>query len=505
MKHVDYWRMRFGHLEEAQARAAAKGYADIEKMYRQAQSDIESQILIWYERFAENNSITMAQARQWLKSSDLEELKWNVSEYIKYGQANAVDGKWIKQLENASAKYHISKLESLKIQTQQSLEALYANQSGTVASVLGNSYYDAYYHTAYEIQKGLNLGWGISGIDQAELENILAKPWAIDKYNFSERIWNNKTKLIAEVHNQLTQGILTGADPQKAIDAIAKKMNTSKYNAGRLVMTEEAYFSSLARKECFDELGVEKYEVVATLDSRTSEICRDLDGKVFDMKDYESGVTAPPFHVYCRSTTCPYFDDDFDSEGQRIARDENGNSYYVPEKMTYKEWAKKYVKDAMSSSDRKLYNKYSKILSQNMLSVEDFMDVRYNKSEWNLFKSYAGSIKSGELTPMADFGFYKNINSQINTSLIGQMTKNGILITHRSNHFVARIIGSAEQRRNGVAISDVLDALQNPVKIDAAVKSKRGTSQRFTGKNAAVAVNPDTGTLIQANPKRKPK
>ena len=74
-------------------------------------------------------------------------------------------------------------------------------------------------------------------------------------------------------------------------------MENSRYNAGRLVMTEEAYFSSAAQKDCFNELGVEQYEIVATLDSRTSEICRNLDGKVFPMKDYQAGVTAPPFHI----------------------------------------------------------------------------------------------------------------------------------------------------------------------------------------------------------------
>ena len=37
------------------------------------------------------------------------------------------------------------------------------------------------------------------------------------------------------------------------------QMNTSKHNAGRLVMTEEAYFSSAAQKDCFNDLDVEEY------------------------------------------------------------------------------------------------------------------------------------------------------------------------------------------------------------------------------------------------------
>ena len=138
---------------------------------------------------------------------------------------------------------------------------------------------------------------------------------------------------------------MLGADPQKAIDALAKKMNTSKHNAGRLVMTEEAYFSSTAQKEAFQELGVEQFEIVATLDSHTSEICRMMDGKHFLMTDFQPGATAPPFHVYCRSTTVPYFDDDFGQIGERAARDEEtGKTYYIPDDMKYQDWEDTFVK-----------------------------------------------------------------------------------------------------------------------------------------------------------------
>ena len=88
-------------------------------------------------------------------------------------------------------------------------------------------------------------------------------------------------------------------------------------------MTESAYFASASQKDCFNDLDVEKYEIVATLDSHTSAICQKLDGKVLDMKDYQSGVTAPPFHCWCRTVTVPFFDDDY---GERIARDYDGKT-----------------------------------------------------------------------------------------------------------------------------------------------------------------------------------
>lgn len=344
MKNSDYWKLRFEQLEAAQNGQGAAAVAEIERQYKEAQKQIEGQIARWYQRFADNNGISLAEARQYLKGAALKEFKWDVQDYIKYGQDNALMGGWMKELENASAKYHISKLEALKIQTQQSLEVMFSKQLGTVTGAMGDLFESGYYHTAYELQKGFNIGWDIAGLDQSQIEKVLAKPWAVDGKNFSERIWGNKQKLISEVHGELTQNILLGADPQKAIDSLAKKMKTSRYNAGRLIMTEEAYFSSAAQKDCFEELGVEQFEIVATLDSHTSDICRSLDGKHFPMKDYQPGVTAPPFHVFCRSTTVPYFDEDFGDIGERAARDEEtGKTYYIPDDMNYQDWKETFV------------------------------------------------------------------------------------------------------------------------------------------------------------------
>lgn len=342
MTNAEYWKQRFTQLEAAQNRKGATAYLEIEKQYKAAQNELEAQIARWYQRFADSNGISLAQAKQWLKGQDLAEFKWDVKEYIKYGKENAINGAWMQELENASSKFHISRLEALQIQTQNSLETMFAQQMGAMKKALSDVYASGYYHTAYTVQQGFGLGWDIAGLDQAQIEKVLSKPWAVDGYNFSTRIWNSKTKLIGEVHNELSKNLLTGADPQKAIDSLAKKMGTSKSNAGRLVMTEQAYFSSAAQKDCFNDLDVEEYEIVATLDSHTSDICRSLDGKVFKMSDYKPGVTAPPFHVYCRSTTAPHFKENFDA-GERAARGADGKTYYVPDDVTYSEWKKAFV------------------------------------------------------------------------------------------------------------------------------------------------------------------
>jgi len=342
-KNAEYWRKRFELLEQAQNKQGVQAFAEIEQQCREAQRTLEGQITAWYGRFADNNNISMAEARKMLTSKELAEFKWDVHDYIRYGEDNANNGVWAKQLENASARYHINRLEALKMQTQQTLEVMFDKQLDTIDTAMRNIYRNGYYHSAFEIQKGIGIGWDFATLDNKKISKVINKPWAADGKNFSERIWGNRQKLVNELHTELTRSVMLGQDPQKAIDTIARKMNTSKNNAGRLIMTEQAFFSSAAQRDCFNELDVEKYEIVATLDSITSDICRSLDRKVFPMKDYQSGITAPPFHVWCRTTTVPYFDDDFGLPGERAARGEDGKTYYVPSDMTYPEWKKAFV------------------------------------------------------------------------------------------------------------------------------------------------------------------
>lgn len=343
MNNGEYWKKRFELLEQSQHNIGVRCYVDIEKQYREAQTQLEAQIATWYQRFASNNGVTLAEAKRMLNAKELAELKWDVNQYIQYGQENAVNGTWVKQLENASARFHISRLEALKLHTQQSIEVMFGKQLDSIDNTMRNVYKSGYYHTAYEIQKGVGVGWTFSTLDDKQISKVINKPWAVDGKNFSERIWGNRQKLVNELNNTLTQNIILGKDPQKAINEIARKMNTSKVNAGRLVMTEEAFFSSAAQKDCFNELDVEQFEIVATLDNKTSEICRKLDGQHFKMTDWKVGVTAPPFHCWCRTTTVPYFDDNFDEIGQRAARGLDGKTYYISSDMTYDEWKNKFV------------------------------------------------------------------------------------------------------------------------------------------------------------------
>lgn len=359
-----YWRKRFEILEQSSNAYAKQAIRKIDPAFAEAERKIDAEITAWYQRFADNNEITMQEARKLLNNKELAELKWDVETYIQYGEKNALDGLWMKQLENASAKFHISRLEALKLRTQQAAEVAFGNELDEVDSLARKVLTEGYYHTAFELQKGVGVGWDIGTIDNRKLDKLLTTPWTTDGKTFSDRIWTSKQQLIGEVHNSLTRTCILGKAPDDAIKTISKKFGVSKSQAGRLVMTEQAYFHSVSQKEAFADLGVEQFEIVATLDSHTSEICQDMDGQHFDMKDYEPGVTAPPFHPWCRSVTCPYFDDDFGSVGERAARDEeSGKTYYIPANTTYHKWKEAFV-DGGSKKDFTASDVLETILSE---------------------------------------------------------------------------------------------------------------------------------------------
>lgn len=436
MPNSSYWRTRFEQLEEAQINKGAAYYANLEKQFKDAQQGMQAKIEAWYGRLALNNEISLLDAKKMLNADELEEFHWSVEEYIKRGQENAVSQQWMKELENASAKVHISRLELQKLHIQQECEVLFGNMDDGLGGTVRNIFTDGYYHTAYEVQKGVGIGWSVNRLDENKLSNVLAQSWVPDGSNFSDRIWKSKVKLVTELNTSLTQSLIRGDAPDKAIKNIAKKLDVSKSAAGNLVMTESAYFASASQKQAFVDLDVERYEIVATLDSVTSAICQELDGKVFEIKDYTVGETAPPFHCRCRSCTAPYFDDEFTVDDKRAARDGDGKTYYVPTDLKYPEWHKKYVTDdpveelkekkkRNKDKDTEQHIRYKNSLGKQYApqSVSEFQDIKYGdeagygviKAQHSGTKYYEKAVDNEPLITSA----IKKIVMDTNSSLLG--------------------------------------------------------------------------------------
>ena len=335
----NYWTKRFEE-EEKQRNISNKAYTkEIERQYKIAENKIKSDIEKWYIRIADNNQISLADAKKLLTKDELKEFKWTLAEYIQ----KAKSGAWKKELENASARIHIRRLEALQLQVKNSIETLRNKENEMLEDYLIKNYEDTYYHSLYEISKGLNLKTSFATLDRNKINQVIGKPWLSDGKTFSDRIWQDKEQLINTLRTKITQSFITGSTLDEAVEDISKfvsdKIKNKEYVARRLLETESAAYASKAQIEAFKSIDVEKYEIVATLDLHTSEICQEMDGKVFNISDQEIGVTVPPFHSHCRTVIAPYFDD----ESTRASRDENGE-YKEVKYMNYKEWKDQYIK-----------------------------------------------------------------------------------------------------------------------------------------------------------------
>lgn len=344
----NYWTKRFEE-EEKQRNISNKAYAkEIEKQYKIAENKIKSDIEKWYIRIADNNQISLADAKKLLTKDELKEFKWTLAEYTQ----KAKSGAWKKELENASARIHIQRLEALQLQVKNSIETLRNKENEMLEDYLIKNYEDTYYHSLYEISKGLNLKTSFATLDRNKINQVIGKPWLKDGKTFSDRIWQDKEQLINTLRTKITQSFITGSTLDEAVEDISKfvsdKIKNKEYVARRLLETESAAYASKAQIEAFKSIDVEKYEIVATLDLHTSEICQEMDGKVFNISDQEIGVTVPPFHSHCRTVIAPYFND----EPTRASRDENGE-YKEVKYMNYKEWKEQYVKKSYTQVNNK--------------------------------------------------------------------------------------------------------------------------------------------------------
>ena len=343
MNNSRYWQKRFELLNEKLLKKADDLIPEINAAYDTAIDNISKEIESFYLKFAGDNGLSIADAKKLLTRSERKAFRMTIEDYIKIASQGNPKSDWVKILKNASTVSRIDRLEALEIQMRQQVEMLEFYKDQEITKTLSEIYEEGYYRTGYELQKGLAKWSSFERLDVAQIRKVIISPWSPDGTNFSEKIWGtDRRNLILQLNTKFTQAIIRGEAPKKVIGELAKTLNTSKANAGRLILTESAAFASAARQDGYNRLGIEQYEIVATLDEHTCTICGAAEGKPIPKSEYEVGVTAPPFHPWCRCTTVPYFDDKFTTGEQRAARAENGKTEYVDD-MTYNKWKDQYI------------------------------------------------------------------------------------------------------------------------------------------------------------------
>lgn len=468
-------------LENAAHREAGQSIQRIEEMYMAAQRSMQKEIEGWYGRFAQNNQISLADARRLLTAGQLEEFRWSVEQYIKVGQNAGTDAAWLKKLENASARVHISRLEAIQLEIQQQLELLFGNQIDEIDDLLKRVTGGGYTRTAYEIQRGLGLGWDMTALDQRKLESLTAKPWTTDGRTFRDRCWTNKNELVHTLHTQMVQGMLRGDSPEKVIQALQKQFGVSRYKARRLVHTETSYFNACSTLQTYKDLGIARIEIIETLDSRTCETCGGLDGTVIPLAQYAPGVTVPPFHPNCRGTTAPYYDD---MDGERAARNAGGEVYYVPASMSYADWKAIFVDGGGKDGLTVAYglgkigdsDGYTTIDRMEGIDFHNGEDVTAALERFRAEFATAREEHALSITTRGKAYCFTGTSGTVNPAIIGAEELSGSIGIH--NHPVLK----GEQMGDSFSIHDLLFSVRYGTSMEYLVSGERRNAFAFTRK-----------------------
>ena len=344
---MNCWEKRFERLKQQQMGKAETVTAAMRREYVKALTALRKEVLDWYYRYAEEKEMSLADARKELDTRELRAFQLSLKDYIKLAKKKNLPQKYIKMLDKASTRARLDRSQELYIKTSRYVEELAKSQNLSMRSLLSEVYKDSVYKTAYEAQKLKGEFSTFKEVAQQNIETAVSKAWASDGKDLSGRIWENKAQLMNTLQTEMTRSFMIGEGVAPLINRIQKRFNVSFSNARRLVETETAYVQEKAMLDTYDTLDVEQYQILAVLDLKTSDICRHLDKKVFDRKDAKPGITMPPFHCYCRSTTIPYIEGITDSqEVTRAARDlSTGKTVFVEGDLNYDEWYNKYVKN----------------------------------------------------------------------------------------------------------------------------------------------------------------
>ena len=340
---IDYWEKRQTELMKRIEKGTEKTIDSLIKAYEQATKDINKEISRIFKNYAKDSGLSKDTLIRLLNRKESEMHYKNLLEVI---NNNITDERLKKKLlakYNAPAySYRISRYEALQQNIDLELKKL-ANLEQQITEIrYVDTINETYYRNIFNVQQNLGYAFSFNKIDTKTINLLLNENW-IDNANFSQRIWNNSEKLGEYLRTQLTASSMSGKSIQKIAQELADYMNVGIYNATRLVRTEVNHFANETEMLSYEELDIEKYRFIATLDNRTCEHCAELDNKVFKVEDRKPGKNCPPIHSNDRCTTVAEFDDDVIDGLQRRARDENGKPILVPQDMNYKEWSMQYA------------------------------------------------------------------------------------------------------------------------------------------------------------------
>lgn len=130
-----------------------------------------------------------------------------------------------------------------------------------------------------------------------DANQVVNQTWCLDGKNFSDRVWQDKAKLLANMKKALADALVQGKSPWEIAKSMSDTMGVSRRNAYRLVRTETAHAQTYAQTERYKQYGFTKGKFLAS--PNCCEHCHEHDGEIFTLDELEKLL---PVHPNCRCT-----------------------------------------------------------------------------------------------------------------------------------------------------------------------------------------------------------
>lgn len=348
MDSESYWIKR---AEEREQEWNKKSKGTIEKelanYYKQALLRIEDDIAVLYGRFAKDNKLTYAEASKMLTSNEFKQWQMSMEDYLN-AITDSKDNKLLLELNTLAMRKRISRLDKLYGDTLKNLYKLGTETEKSITEFLTDAYKDNYYKNLFDIGKSISIKSSAIEVDDKKVSKVLNSSWS--GKNYSERIWKNTDNLAKLIKHEITDGFHRGVSIQKMSNLVQERMNVGRYEATRLVRTEMNYVQNQASLDSIKEAEMKYFIFLATLDKKTSTVCRAHDRKVYPVDSATPGTNMPPLHPHCRSTIAGNLTDYDTGRGKRTAKNKDGKRIIIPAAMNYDDYYKVYIEKSMSFS-----------------------------------------------------------------------------------------------------------------------------------------------------------
>ena len=297
-----YWIQRALQQEQNAQVISDRYMANVGSQLASYRQDLISEIETFYARYAKDHKMSHAEAKRYLRDNEMKEFQGVTLEKFR---AMALNPDTPTPLLDALAYRHrISRKEALLAEIERKTAELYGGKDGIADNVVNNM---SEVYVKGKIQQMKNLAdFGIVEkpiLNLKAVQNKLATNWSGQE--FSERIWGQSQRTFNSIQKVIDQGLTGGWSVDRMSKELILRTGIAYSQAETLVRTETTFYNNLATLDTIKDLGGEYYEIVAVLDTRTSDICRHENKKIYPISEYKAGQTAPPFHVRCRSTIMP--------------------------------------------------------------------------------------------------------------------------------------------------------------------------------------------------------